>query len=271
MTSIIADRSMERFFLRSLGASLLAGRATPAVPAPMPSGASQPAEAVHIIEVDPELRRHLADVSASIGVDARIYRDLPSFLKAAPGDIAGCLILDARLALADGEAVNADIFATAVPIVVTACQAAVATAVQAMKAGALDFLEKPFGERRLIEAIEAALLADRGRRSAEARAAELRRRYASLSRREREVMALVTEGKMNKQVAWELGLSEITVKVHRGSAMRKMHARTLADLVRMADALAAHSVLPTPASSRLRVAGILQARRTLEMSDWVPH
>jgi FixJ family two-component response regulator len=110
--------------------------------------------------------------------------------------------------------------------------------VRAMKAGAVDFLPKPFRDQDMIDAVTAAIESDRERRAAESAAADIRDRYANLSPREQQVMALVTAGKMNKQVAFDLGLSEITVKTYRGAVMQKMAARTFADLVRMADALA---------------------------------
>jgi FixJ family two-component response regulator len=122
-------------------------------------------------------------------------------------------------------------------MIVTTDRADVRTAVLAMKAGAVDFFETPHCDRDLAEAVESAILADQGRREIEGRRASLLARFATLTPRERQVMALVTRGLLNKQVAGDLGLSEVTVKVHRGSAMRKMSARTIADLVRMADAL----------------------------------
>jgi FixJ family two-component response regulator len=109
--------------------------------------------------------------------------------------------------------------------------------VQGMKAGAVDFLMKPFRAQDMLDAINAAIERDEARWAAEAASADLRQKFESLSPREREVMALVTAGKMNKQVAGDLGLSEVTVKIHRGSVMRKMGVRTLADLVRMAETL----------------------------------
>jgi FixJ family two-component response regulator len=123
------------------------------------------------------------------------------------------------------------------PIVVTAARADVAMAVKAMKSGAVDFVEKPLREQEIVTAVLGAIERDRQQRVVAARHAEWRTRFATLSPRERQVMKLVTAGKLNKQVGGELGLSEITVKAHRGAAMRKMKARSLADLVRMADAI----------------------------------
>jgi FixJ family two-component response regulator len=123
------------------------------------------------------------------------------------------------------------------PVVLMTGHGDIPMSVRAMKAGAVDFLPKPFRDQDMLDAATAAIERDLARRSADGGAAQLRNRYATLSPREREVMLLVTAGKMNKQVAGELGLSEVTVKIHRAAAMRKMGARTLADLVRMADAL----------------------------------
>jgi FixJ family two-component response regulator len=136
----------------------------------------------------------------------------------------------------------------------TAYKAEVALAVRAMKAGVVDVLEKPFSKHELISAVLAALEIDRRWRSNAGRLAELRARFVTLSSRERQVMALVTAGKMNKQVAGDLGLSEITVKAHRGAAMRKMGARSLADLVRMADAIEELTILRSGCSSPARTA-----------------
>ena len=138
-------------------------------------------------------------------------------------------------------------------MILTSSQSDVANAVDAMKAGAVDYLPKPVTERRLIQAVEAALGVDRIRRASRLRLADLCGRFASLTRREREVMALVSAGQMNKQVAWQLGLSEVTVKVHRGSVMRKMNARSFADLVRMADAISQREEDQVPIAAACRL------------------
>ena len=194
---------------------------------------------VHVVDFDDELRSILANLFASVGLETRSYRDFGDFEQAARPDVPACLVVDAGLAAARGAGLQAQLqpLGGRVPVVVTASRPDVPMAVDAMKAGAVDFLPKPFREQDILQAVGAALAADRDRRQSRSRHAELRARFETLSRREREVMALVTAGRLNKQVAGDLGLCEITVKVHRGSAMRKMGARTLVDLVRMADAL----------------------------------
>src|SRR5262249_17414297 len=150
-----------------------------------------------------------------------------------------CLVIDAQPPVIRGLEPQAILLPLAIqcPIIVTACQADVAMVVQAMKGGAIDFVEKPLREPDILAAVAAALEVDRAQRLIVSRRAELRARFATLTRREREVMSLVTIGKLNKQIGGDLGLSEITVKAHRGSVMRKMSAGSLAELVRMADAL----------------------------------
>ncbi len=194
-------------------------------------GSGHEAGLVSFVDHDVILARRLGAVLTSVGCEVRWYGDLHSFLRAAPPDVAGCAILDERLLCSEAA------LPTELPVILTSAQPDVATAVDAMKAGAVDYLPKPVGERRLIQAVDAALRIDRVRRASRLRTAELCGRFATLTRREREVMALVSAGQMNKQVAWQLGLSEVTVKVHRGSVMRKMNARSFAALVRMADAI----------------------------------
>lgn len=196
--------------------------------------ASSDGPVVHVIDFDAEARAHLSEVLACTALRLRFHRDLDAFLHADLREEPGCVILDAVLAPVAEDLRSG---ASAYPMVMTARRADVATAVQAMKAGAVDFVERPFRASALLPAIGAALDLDRQRRVAASQSAALRARYQALTPRERQVMALVTAGKMNKQVAGDLGLSEITVKAHRGAMMRKIGARTLAELVRMADAL----------------------------------
>ncbi|WP_309643253.1 LuxR C-terminal-related transcriptional regulator [Phenylobacterium sp.] len=194
---------------------------------------------VHIVEPEETARRGLADLLVGAGIESRAYADVGEFLSARHGDAPGCLVVDARLSLAaDGELRRRmQPLGLDYPMVVTACGADVALAVRAMKAGAVDVLARPLREAETLAAVRAGIQLDRDQRLDAARKSVLGARFSALTPRERQVMSLVTRGRMNKQVAGDLGISEITVKAHRGSVMRKMAARTLADLVRMADAL----------------------------------
>jgi FixJ family two-component response regulator len=157
-------------------------------------------------------------------------------------DVASCLVLDIRLPGLSGldfqiELAKANIH---IPIIFMTGHGDIPMTVRAMKAGAVDFLSKPFRDQDMLDAVATAIDRDRKRRQSESAAADIRTLYETLTSREREVMALVTTGLMNKQIASEIGLSEITVKIHRGHVMKKMGARSLAGLVRMAEALGVH-------------------------------
>jgi FixJ family two-component response regulator len=195
---------------------------------------------VHVIDDDVSPREALSLLFPSVGLDVRTYASVREFLDAGPHDGLGCILLDVRLPGISGLDFQSrrDGFGVHLPIVLMTGHGDVPMSVRAMKAGAVDFLPKPFRDQDIIDAITAAIERDRERRAAESAAANIRERYASLSPRERQVMTLVTAGKRNKQVAFDLGLSEITVKTYRGTMMQKMAARTFADLVRMAEALA---------------------------------
>jgi FixJ family two-component response regulator len=197
---------------------------------------------VHVIDDDISLRDALSLLLPSIGLGVRTYASVQEFLDAGAHHGPGCIVLDVRLPGISGLDFQSrrDGFGVHLPIVLMTGHSDVPMSVRAMKAGAVDFLPKPFREQDMIDAIMAALERDRERRASESANADIRDRYASLSPREQQVMTLVTAGKMNKQVAFDLGLSEITVKTYRGAVMQKMAARTFADLVRMADALAIH-------------------------------
>jgi FixJ family two-component response regulator len=198
---------------------------------------------VHVIDDDVSLREALSLMLPSVGLKVRAYASVQEFLDAGAHDGPGCIILDVRLPGISGLDFQSRRhgFGVDLPIVLMTGYGDVPMSVRAMKAGAIDFLPKPFRDQDMIDAVMAALERDRERRAGNGAAADIRNRYTSLSERERQVMTLVTAGKMNKQVAFDLGLSEITVKTHRGAVMQKMAARSFADLVRMADALAPRS------------------------------
>jgi FixJ family two-component response regulator len=194
----------------------------------------------HVIDDDISLRDALDLLLPSVGLNVRTYTSVQEFLDAGAHEGPGCIVLDVRLPGISGLDFQSrcDGFGIRLPIVLMTGHGDVPMSVQAMKAGAVDFLPKPFRDQDMIDAVTTAIERDRERRAADSAAADIRDRYASLSPREQQVMTLVTVGKMNKQVAFELGLSEITVKTYRGAVMQKMAARTFADLVRMADTLA---------------------------------
>jgi FixJ family two-component response regulator len=194
---------------------------------------------VHIIDDDESLSSALQSLLRSVELDAHTYRSTRAFIDSPRQDAPGCIILDVRLPGMSGidfQAQLADL-GIRLPVVLMTGHGDIPMSVRAMKAGAIDFLTKPFRDQDMLDAVSAAIERDRERRASDSKEAKLRDRFATLSPREQQVMLLVTAGKMNKQVAGDLGLSEITVKIHRGAAMRKMGARSLADLVRMAETL----------------------------------
>jgi len=194
---------------------------------------------VHVIDDDISLRESLSLLLPTVGLKVRAYTSVQEFLDAGPHDTPGCIVLDVRLPGISGLDFQSrrDGFGIHLPIVLMTGHGDVPMSVRAMKAGAVDFLPKPFRDQDMIDAVTAAVERDLQRRAADNAVADVRDRFASLSPREQQVMTLVTAGKMNKQVAFDLGLSEITVKTYRGAVMEKMAARSFADLVRMADAL----------------------------------
>lgn len=196
---------------------------------------------VHIVDDDAPLAAALESLFRSMGLEARVYGSAQAFLDAKHADRPGCLVLDIRLPGLSGLDFQARLaeLGIGLPVVLMTGHGDIPMSVRGMKAGAVDFLAKPFRDQDMLDAVAIAIDRDRARRADAAGEADLKARYASLSPREKEVMALVITGKMNKQVAGDLDLSEITVKIHRGSAMRKMKARTLPDLVRMGEALKA--------------------------------
>jgi FixJ family two-component response regulator len=194
---------------------------------------------VFVVDDDRPLREALRGLLRSVGLRAEVFASAADFLKLKLPDSPACLVLDVRLPGVSGldfqaELTKADI---RIPIIFITGHGDIPMTVRAMKAGAVEFLTKPFRDQDLLDAVQIALERDRARRAENQALLEVRAHFESLTPREQQVIGFVTAGLMNKQIAAELGVSEITVKVHRGSVMKKMQARSLADLVRMADAL----------------------------------
>jgi len=194
---------------------------------------------VFVIDDDPSMREALEDLITSVGLEARLFASPREFLESKRPDAPGCLVLDVRLPGMSGLTFQQELAKTgsALPVIFLTGHGDIPMSVRAMKAGAIEFLTKPFHDQELLDAIHAAIERDRRDRREEALVGELQERYGALTGREREIMALVACGRANKQIAAELQVSEMTVKVHRGQIMRKMHARSLPELVRMADRL----------------------------------
>jgi len=194
---------------------------------------------VHIVDDDASVRVALEGLFDTVGLSTQSYAAARDFLNTSLADKPGCIVIDIRLPDMNGLEFQAQLTQMGVrlPVVMMTGYGDIPMSVRAMKRGAVDFLPKPFRDQDMLDAVLTAIERDRHRRTVERDVSQLQQRFGTLSARERQVMLQVTAGKMNKQVAGDLGVSEITVKIHRGAAMRKMGARTLADLVRMVEVL----------------------------------
>ena len=197
------------------------------------------AKIVFVVEDDASVCRALSNLFESVGLQVEVFGSASEMLQGKLPDVASCLVLDVRLPGLSGldfqtELAKANI---QIPIIFMTGHGDIPMSVRAMKGGAIDFLTKPFRDQDMLDAVVRAIEHDRERREADRIVTDVRTLFETLSTREREVMALVSSGLMNKQVAAELGLAEITVKIHRGHVMKKMGARSLADLLRQADLL----------------------------------
>jgi FixJ family two-component response regulator len=201
---------------------------------------------VFVIDDDASMRRALTNLFESVGLRVEVFGSAPEMLQSKLPDVASCLVLDIRLPGLSGldfqtELAKANIH---IPIIFMTGHGDIPMTVRAMKSGAVDFLTKPFRDQDMLDAVVTAIERDRKRREAEKIVAELKALFETLTSRERQVLALVASGLMNKQIAAELGLAEITVKIHRGHIMKKMGARSMADLVRKAETLGIHRIKP---------------------------
>lgn len=194
---------------------------------------------VLIVDDDPEFRDSVGRLLRTVGLHTRQFSSVAEFFEADPSEGPSCLVLDVRLPGRSGLELQRDLAAANryMPIIFITAHADVPMTVQAMKGGAIEFLTKPFRDQDLLDAVEAGLARDRARRESDRALGALRERFDRLSSREREIMIHVTAGRLNKQIANDIGIAESTVKVHRTNLMRKMKARSLPELSRMADLL----------------------------------
>jgi len=194
---------------------------------------------VFVIDDDEAVRLAIKNVLESVGLRAEAFASPREFLKSERADAPGCLVLDVRLPGASGLDFQNELAAAKVeiPIIFITGHGDIPMSVQAMKAGAVDFLTKPFRDQDLLDAVQRAMKRDRLRRALQTEVMEARKRFNTLTPREREVMELVNAGLLNKQIASQLGTSETTAKIHRGQVMRKMQVQSVPDLVRMAERL----------------------------------
>jgi FixJ family two-component response regulator len=194
---------------------------------------------VLVIDDDAALLASVGRLLGSLGLDARLFASISEFLEADPPDGPSCLVLDVRLPGQSGLDFQRELAASGreLPIIFITAHGDIPMSVRAMKGGAIEFLTKPFRDQDLLDAIQIGLSRDRAWRESETALAALRERFESLSPREREIMIQVARGRLSKQIAFDIGIAEATVKVHRSRAMQKMKARSLPELGRMADKL----------------------------------
>ena len=203
---------------------------------------------VFVVDDDSSMREALTDLITSVGLLVEPFESAREFLERRRLDAPGCLVLDVRLPGLSGLDLQRELVRTEapIPIIFITGHGDIPMSVRAIKEGAVEFLAKPFRDQDLLDAIQHALEIDRAARQERSMVAEVRRRYESLTKREREVMKLVVSGLLNKQIAGELGSSEVTVKMHRGQVMRKMKAQSLVQLVRMAEKIGITSEAAPP-------------------------
>ena len=201
---------------------------------------------VYVVDDDASVREALRNLIRSVGLRVEVFGSGPEFLQSKLPDVPSCLILDIRLPRLSGLDFQVDLAKAGIhiPIIFMTGHGDIPMTVRAMKAGAVDFLTKPFRDQDMLDAVTAAIERDRNSRKEAKIVSELHARFVTLTAREREVMTLVTAGLMNKQIAAEIGIAEITVKIHRGQIMRKMAAKSLAGLVKMAQALEIQRTAP---------------------------
>ena len=199
----------------------------------------QPDSIVYVVDDDSSVREAIKSLIRSVGLRVETFGTAQEFLKSARPDAPGCVVLDVRLPGLSGLDLQRELAANGInlPVIFITGHGDIPMSVRAMKAGAFEFLTKPFRDQDLLDAIQQALERDRSARQQRSETAELRERFDSLTAREREVMGLVVSGLLNKQIAGELGTSEVTIKIHRSQVMKKMGAGSLAELVRMTEKL----------------------------------
>jgi FixJ family two-component response regulator len=194
---------------------------------------------VIVIDDDPEFRESLGRLLRSVGVHARLFASIADFVESEPPDCPTCLVLDVRMPGRSGLDFQRDLAAANIrlPIIFITGHGDIPMTVQAMKAGAIEFLTKPFRDQEFLDAVNVGLARDRARRESEESVSALKARFEELTPRERAILIQVVEGRLNKQIAGEMGITETTVKVHRSNMMRKIRAASLAELCRMVDKL----------------------------------